>query len=200
MKLNTILAAVCIIMAISLCVVPYYWIDGLAIIFIALPLLLLELGLMVWLGIRLYKPNKKMRKVFQKFSFYANIVLAVASLFIEVPIEFLDWHLRKPVRNEIVLKVKNGVLKPNAQYNKGICSLGNSYFPPLSNGGNEIIVEYGKVNSVTVEFFINRGFLDNYSAFVYTDDNEKIKELEDRIKSEIPGNRILGNNWYRVSY
>ncbi|MCU7492344.1 MAG: hypothetical protein HF308_09975 [Ignavibacteria bacterium] len=199
-KLNTVLAAICLIMASSLCIVPYYWINGFVGIFVVPSLLLLGLGLTVWLGFRLYKSGNDIQTGFQKFGFYATIVIAVCSLFAEVPIEYLDWHLRQATRNEIVQKVKNGTLKPNVSYNNVICSLSYLYFPPISNGGNDIAIEYGKDKSVTVEFYISRGFLDHYSAFVYTEDLEKIKEFEDMIKRNGHGNKKLENNWYRVSY
>jgi short-subunit dehydrogenase len=57
-------------------------------------------------------------------------------------------------------------------------------------------------NKVKVEFYINRGFLDHYSAFVYTNDTEKIKELEEHMSYQkgLHINKKLDEHWYRVSY
>lgn len=55
--------------------------------------------------------------------------------------------------------------------------------------------------SITVTFYINRGFLDHYSAFVYSDDSVTIKELEGRVTEQPkPGNEKLDIHWYKVNY
>lgn len=81
-------------------------------------------------------------------------------------------------------------------------TLDNWKFPLISNGGNKILISQTELGKLTVEFYINRGFLDHYSAFVYTNDQEKIKELEDymSIKKSTETNKKLDQNWYRVSY
>ena len=70
----------------------------------------------------------------------------------------------------------------------------NWNIPPISNGGNEIAIYKTDKNNLTVEFYIDRGFLDHYSAFVYTNDKKKIQELEEG------ANKKLDENWYIVSY
>ena len=117
-------------------------------------------------------------------------------------IEKLDWKFRRNSREEIVQLVKEGKLKPNVSYNDIICTLDKWKFPPISNGGNEIAIHKSDSTAVTVEFFSNRGFLDHYSAFVYTNDPEWIDEFEKQIsyKKGFHINKQLDKHWYRVSY
>jgi len=117
------------------------------------------------------------------------------------PIEYLDWTLRKGERNEIVNYVKKGLLKPNSPLNNEMCQLPGPYVLPISNAGNEILIlKYGK-GIVHVEFYIDRGFLDHFSAFIYTNDPAEIREYNSEIGRFGGGNvKKLGNSWYRVSY
>jgi hypothetical protein len=76
------------------------------------------------------------------------------------------------------------------------------YFPPISNGGNEVFVSQSPSGQVTVTFYINRGFLDHYSAFVYTTQPEEMESLEEQTTRR-KGNHVnkkLSDNWFRVSF
>jgi hypothetical protein len=181
--------------------VLYYYTFGL------LSLLVIPLYVVVGLSLTLilffrYLRRNSPRDRFTLFAPYFGFLVGTGSLFAEKPIEYLDWTLRQSTREEIVQMVKNGTLRPNVSYNDVICKLGGVYIPPISNGGNEIAIIKGDNRGYTIEFFINRGFLDHYSAFVYTDDPEKIMELNDWVSGNNvkQGNRIMKNNWYRVSY
>ena len=57
-------------------------------------------------------------------------------------------------------------------------------------------------DKLTVEFFISRALPDHYSAFVYTNDNDKIRELDRRtnLNKGWELNQKLDEHWYRVSY
>jgi hypothetical protein len=141
---------------------------------------------------------------FQKTGLTLTILIGSLTLFFgEDVIENLDWRLRRSSRDEIVNLVKEDKLRPNVAHNNIICTLDNWNIPPISNGGNEIAIYKTNDNKVTVEFFINRGFLDHYSAFVFTEDPEKIQELEERTTTKKKGlhvNKKLSESWYRVSY
>ena len=141
--------------------------------------------------------------MFHKLGVILTISIGCLSLvFGEDIIEKLDWKFRRNSREEIVQLVKTDKLKPNVSHNNIICTLDNWNFPPISNGGNEIAIYKVDSSKVTVEFYINRGFLDHYSAFVYTNDTEKVKELEEHISFEkgLHFNKKLDEHWYRVSY
>jgi len=160
-------------------------------------------ALTMWLlsGV-LNNANSQVTK-FQKWGVILTIAIGSTSLFLgESVTEKLDWRLRRNSREKIVELVKACKLKPNENYNNSICSLDNWNFPPISNGGNEIVIYKVDSNRTTVEFFINRGFLDHYSAFIYTDDPEEIKDLEEHMtyEKETQLNKKLDKNWYRVSY
>lgn len=181
----------------------YYYTFGLFSIFIVIPYLIIGLGLTVWLLTVVLKNKNLEITRFQKLGVILTITIGSLTLFFgENIIEKLDWQLRRNSREEIIELIKADKLKPNVSYNKIICTLENWNIPPISNGGNEIAIYKTDGNKLTVEFYIDRGFLDHYSAFIYTNDKKKIQELEERItfNKGLHVNKKLGENWYRISH
>lgn len=181
----------------------YYYTFGLFAFFIVIPYLIVGLGLTVWLLIVVLKSKKSEIVRFQKLGVILTISIGSLTLFLgEETIEKLDWWFRRNSRQEIIELVKADRLKPNVTHNHIICTLEDWNIPPISNGGNEIAIYKTDDNRLTVEFYINRGFLDHYSAFVYTNDKEKIQELDERtaLNTGLHVNKKLEENWYRVSY
>jgi hypothetical protein len=181
----------------------YYYTFGLFAFFVVIPYLLIGLVLTIWLLIAVFRNTNSQITKFHKLGVILTISIGCLSLFFsEDIIEKLDWKLRRSSREEIVQLVKADKLKPNVNHNNIICTLDKWNFPPISNGGNEIAIYKVDNSKVTVEFYINRGFLDHYSAFVYTNDTKKIKELEEHMsyKNGLHINKKLDENWYRVSY
>ncbi len=121
------------------------------------------------------------------------VIFGIASLIFGLDIvEKLDWQLRKQERQLIVDRYIDG------RHNG--CKVKLNCFPPISNGGNEIFIDGGISSGVTIEFLIDRGFLDHYSAFVYTTDPDMILAFDARVKSEwSKTNWKISENWYRIS-
>jgi hypothetical protein len=72
---------------------------------------------------------------------------------------------------------------------------------PISNTTNDIDIDENASGIVSMKFYIDRGFLDHYSAFVYTNDPDQIRTLNSGIGSFGGGVvKKLETNWYRVSY
>lgn len=202
-KLYHILTVFVLTMAIIQAPLVYYYTFGLFAFFIVIPYLIIGLGLTVLLLIVILKNKKSEITRFQKLGFILTISIGSFTLFFgEDIIEKLDWEFRQNSRKEIIELVKAEKLKPNVSHNNIICTLDNWNIPPISNGGNEIAIYKTDDGKLTVEFYINRGFLDHYSAFVYTNDKEKIQELEERttLNKGLHVNKKLDENWYRVSY
>jgi len=141
-----------------------------------------------------FKKNKIINNYF--YAAIASLIIGIAS-FIFMDLNELDWKLRMEERNRIVNQVKMGKL---GKANKtSLVKLNN--FPPLSNCGNEIVVSRKEDQTIIVEFFIDRGFLDHYSSYIYTDNEAKKKELENRINLNLKSlNEKISENWYRVTY
>lgn len=202
-KIHNILTIFVLTMAIIQAPLIYYYTFGLFAFFIVIPYLIFGLGLTVWLlTVVLKNKNSEITRI-QRIGVILTISIGSFTLFFgEDLIEKLDWHFRKNSREEIIELIKADKLRPNVSHNNIICTLDNWNFPPISNGGNEIAIYKTEDNILTVEFYINRGFLDHYSAFVYTDDKDKIQELEERMtwKKGLHVNKKLDENWYRVSY
>ena len=114
-------------------------------------------------------------------------------------IEKLDWQVSYNQRKKIVEDVLANKLKPNTEMNNGICHLSFD-FPILSNGGNDIWVSEDKNQGTkTIKFSIARGFFDSPQRyFVFTNDNETIKNYKEQIKNNPEVNWQLQENWFRI--
>ncbi|HRZ42858.1 MAG TPA: hypothetical protein P5228_09180 [Bacteroidales bacterium] len=169
----------------------YYYTSGLLSIIFGLPYILISLTIT---GI-LVKPLIK-RKLFTRFHLYGviiAIVIGITSLIFGLDlVEKLDWKLRRKERELIVERVRRGEFKGN--------KLKMNSFPPISNGGNEILFDHEPRGSITVTFFIDRGFIDHYSAFVYTTDTARIRRFDARTKSDWKKtSKKICENWYRIA-
>jgi len=137
-----------------------------------------------------------------QFMLFSSVIIGLlSSAFGDYIVEQLDWSLRLKTRVEIIREIKCGMMEPNVKGNNTACMMSNWIFPPISNGGNEIFIEKTDSIQFTVTFLITPGFLDHYNAFVYTNDRDKIVELDYRTTNiRKGGNWKIGNGWYRVSY
>ncbi len=169
----------------------YYYTFGLFSIVIVFPYLIIALILTIYL-LMPWIQNKGITK-FHKIGVSISIIIGVSSLiFGSDLIEKLDWNLRLKEREQIVEKAINGEFE---DYKVKL-----NHFPPISNGGNEIFVDDKPSGSITVTFFIDRGFIDHYSAFIYTTDTAKIRTYDARTKSDHPKtNKKISENWYRIA-
>lgn len=116
-------------------------------------------------------------------------------------IERIDWKIFYNKRMEIVAQVKNKELTPNVSWNGTTCELPFE-FPVVSNGGNDISIERNeKDNSLTINFYIFSNFFESPSSyFIYTNDEQRKKELEILIRRDPKNNWKIDNNWYRAYY
>ena len=129
------------------------------------------------------------RKNLTKFRILKVIVFAL--LFVltfqrNIPngiIEKTDWVILKNKRTEIVEQIKRNEIKGKGTSGNGIFELPFE-FPILSNAGNDVWVFKNKENnSVTIQFWVFRNFFDSPSTlFVYSDDKERIADLEQKVK------------------
>lgn len=126
----------------------------------------------------------------------------VLTIFHQIPdrlVEKMDWHIQLNNRIQIVEKVKRNEIIPNVTYNDWICELPYE-FPVVSTCGNDIgIFKKSDLNTVTVRFFVKRGYISSPSTyFVYTNDQKTIERIDLMIAENPKQNWILEENWYRV--
>jgi hypothetical protein len=181
----------------------YYYSTGLSSFLIVSPYLAAGMVLTIWLGMAIANQDSIAGTRFHRVALFTSVAVGSITFFFgESIVEKLDWNLRRSSRDQIVQLVKDNQLNPNAGYNEGLCALRQWNLPPISTGGNEIVISKTDENRITVEFYINRGFLDHCSAFVYTDDPKMISELDNRVnrRKGSHGNMKLDENWYRVAY
>jgi hypothetical protein len=126
-----------------------------------------------------------------------GILLGLGIFFYGDSLENIDWSIHRAEREKIIEKLKKDYSGENFQ---GLVQL-NSYFP-LSNGGNEVYINMAAGQYLTVKFWIDRGFLDSHSEFVYTDNPSDIEDLDRIIKQHEDYTtlyRKIDEHWYRVN-
>ncbi|HVX25150.1 MAG TPA: hypothetical protein VHB70_02315 [Parafilimonas sp.] len=111
-------------------------------------------------------------------------------------IEKLDWKIFYNKRISVIKQVEENKLSIN---NRGVAKLPFS-FPILSNGGNEIeIFQNKQTKTFTVTFWVYRNYFWRPSTcFIYTNDKEEVKELEEQIRDDPKNNWKIQDNWYRT--
>jgi hypothetical protein len=112
-------------------------------------------------------------------------------------IVYLGWKFRLNERTQVVANVKKGLIKPN---NYGICHISSHSILPLSNGGNNISLLNNKNGITSIEFYTDRGFIDHYSALLYTDNPTEITEIENSLNNKSSFYKKLSKNWYTYHY
>lgn len=170
---------------------PFVWILTVLILFI----------LLIILARKIIKERKQISKNrILKFSVLLILFSLTFYNFYKIPrqiIEKIDWVILYNKRKEIVNQVKNGKLARDKELNNGIYKIPFE-FPVLSNGGNEIWV-FENGNKKTIKFWISRGFFDSpQSYFIYTENADEIKSINELIKKYPENNWKIEENWYRV--
>lgn len=108
----------------------------------------------------------------------------------------VNFNLNKAKREQVVANVKSGALTPNIKHNAKLIALPKG--AGVSMGGDEIVVE-GPSSNPYVFFYTFRGFLDNYSGFLWVPDGGRPEQYSDAGE---PGTEIVpfGGNWYFVGH
>ena len=182
-----------LIMAIIQAPLFYYYTSGMLAFFILIPYLAIGVGLSIYLLVPFCKKNDLVKTKFHQFGLIIAITLGLISLFFGPTIvEKLDWEMRRKTRETIITSIRNEI-QNRRTFNSYNVEKWN--FPPISNGSKEIDISKGEKGELTIRFYIDRGFIDHFSAFVYTNDPNELK----RFYSSGTSVKQLDYNWYRVS-
>lgn len=145
--------------------------------------------------VKLIRERKKLEKIqIIKFLFYG--LFSILTFFLPVlsltVFNELEWHLLYRKRMEIVEQVRNKELNPNVRWNNIRCELPFD-FPIVSKGGNDILIyRNDSTQTITVQFYVSLGFLDDPSTFyTYTDDENVIKHFDSTATK-------IKENWYET--
>lgn len=169
----------------------YYYTFGPFALLLILPFITIAFILTLTLLLLICKKRHK-NHTFHTIAWCVSVAVGIFSWFLENKMEQVDWMIRKSARNEIVRMIKSGEISDKSH----IYYVKEYNFPPVSNGGNEILIDKNNGKHV-VTFFIDRGLLDHFSAFVYAEDKKILKGM---VFGNIHGIRHIEGNWYRVSY
>ena len=182
-----------LVMAIIQAPLFYYYTSGMLAIFQLIPYLAIGVGLSIYLLLPFYKKTDQVKTKFHKFGLITAITIGLISLlFGSIIVEKLDWEMRRKTRDAIVTNIKNEIQNRRTfdSYN-----IEKWNYPPISNGSKEINISKGEKGELTIRFYIDQGFIDHFSAFVYTNDSNELK----RFYSSGASVKQLDYNWYRVS-
>jgi hypothetical protein len=105
-----------------------------------------------------------------------------------------DWEINLSRRESIVALAKQGKLERN---------YGSIYLIPDSLSlsplkGKELAIEEKDDAIVTIKFYTDRGLLDHYQAFIYTNDSLTISQLDEEANSEGGPDHKIKENWYFI--
>ena len=196
--LYDILIIVLLIAAIIQTPLFYYYTFGLIRYIFLLLYSLIGLVITIWLITVLFRNDDETGTRSQRTGILIVFIVGCFSLFFgESSLEKIDWHLRKETRNEIVELIKTDKLKTDIPRKYKLKKWAS---PPISNGGNEVIADKTSAGKITVKFYTDRGFIDHYAAFIYTDNPADVEIFEKEIIKGKRRVKKLDTNWYSVSY
>jgi len=185
-KAKTILTTIVLVMALIETPLFYYYTYGFFTLILFIPYGLTGLALSIILLKSILK-YKSTTTAYHICGLIIGIVVGTPSAFRENKMEYLDWKLRLDEREQIVNNIKNGVLKPNGD---GKYILRGDYLLPIGN----INVSHDKDGFIEVEFITDAGFIDHYSALVYTERRSKVNSAFNNVTSD------MNEHWYTVHY
>jgi hypothetical protein len=108
------------------------------------------------------------------------------------------WVEQGEELKKLVVKIKSG------SYKRGINEFPDQFEYPFDDG---FLIGYdGKgtnspidTNSLTIRFYTDRGLLDHFSSFIYTNDNIEIEILNHKSNLNNNDQNVkLENNWYYI--
>ena len=184
-----------------LMLINYYYVNFFILAFEWLGLCLIFIVLSIIQIIKLIKERNNLSSVrIQKTVVFTTLFVLTFFRVSDKLIEKVDWLIFFNRRQQIVEQVANRQLNPNVSWNGWVCELPYR-FPIVSNGGNQIgIYRDTTKGTVAITFWIFRNFFESPSTqFVYTNDSEEIKWIEDKIRRSPSDNWKLRENWYRTT-
>jgi hypothetical protein len=184
-----------------LALVKYYLLSYFTVVLLWLGLLLGLLIVAISQLVKLIRERKTLSKLrmWKFFVFSALFYLTFDSSVVDGLIEKADWKVFYEKRMDIVQQVERGELNPNVSWNNWVCELPFE-FPVVSNGGNDIGINRNKMNNtLTVTFWIYRNYFEALSKqFIYTNDSDEIKVLDQKTTIAPKQNWKIQDNWYRT--
>lgn len=191
-KNKTIITTILLVMALIQGPYFYYHTSGFIKLILLLPFAAFGLVFSIYLFIRLIK-YKNTTSLYHIIGLSCAFIIGILTI-TNHTMEYLDFNLRKNEREDIIKKIKTNALK--SEHINGYTLF------PISNDGNDINVAKSGDSIFSVEFYIDRGFIDHASVLLYTNDVDQIKDLESKIVNKDRDTVVkkLTNNWYRVAY
>jgi hypothetical protein len=155
------------------------------------------LGIFVWSIVYLVRARKRIETKQASAPLGINVcvlILVLAVPFTKITTK-LDFRMNHAKRMQVVSAVLNGDMDKYVTQKGGRGDLIHlpKEFGGLSKGGDDIMV-FKRDGHVLVFFFTYRGILDNFSGFIYSNDNAKPEN--DDFGGEFIELEQIEPNWY----
>jgi hypothetical protein len=194
MSKATVISSIVLIAAIVQPFIFYFYTYGMGFVFLAIPYSVLGLGFTIVAFQQVIKLNEE-GKSWKMLFVMAVLSPIIAIGFFFIDMESIDWVWQLSKREQIIADIKSGKIPTTEKHNK----VKLHTFPPLSNGGNEIMIYKYPDNTFDITFFVDRGFLDHWLEYRYTNNIEQQQLIEKRIAEGKPNlYRKLKDEWYRL--
>ena len=148
------------------------------------------------IGFLIYRISKKCRLWVSIADFVVTAIGFYILFFLLTPndLDEYDWKTNYSKREKIVALAKGNKLKEVRGSGYAIPD-SLSLFPFFKS--NEVLIETSRDTIVTVLFYTDRGLLDHYAGFVYTNDSTDMRKFDEQVQDG-GKDKKLQPNWYLV--
>ncbi len=196
-QLEILLATIALILGLYIPYHAHFIASGLLGFFESIFFILLCFGITFYTVLNVFNNKKENKKRFIPLLLALTGTTIACSIFYvdHKTFEEINWRMNYDTRKQIVKEILNNKTKTEEFKLQQLHT-----WIPVSNGGNEIFVQNSKAG-ITVKFWIDRGFLDTHSEFVFTNCPEELANIRHLLKVH-PNNghyRKIEPNWYRLN-
>lgn len=196
---KTYLTSIIIVLAILQAPIAYFFTEGFFSVLVMVPYALIGLSLSVWAVVKLVT-KKATNKPFHIYGLIIGIAIAVFQYPQYSLIEYFDWWVMRTRRERIIADIKKDRNRVVIDHNQERLSVPTNTLLPISKGGMVVIKKQHK-DTLSVEFYTDRGFIDHYKAFVYTNDPIEQAAMERSIKEgKYQFFRKFDDNWFSLHF
>jgi len=198
---KTCLTFLIIVLAILQAPISYFFTEGFYGVVFMVPYMIVGLSLSIWALVKVIR-ERTTRKRFHIYGLAAGAIIGIGQAPQNALIEYFDWSAMKSERERVVANIRSNYKDTVTNNNRGYYPIPNNKISliPLSRGGIAKIIKRNG-DTISVEFYIDRGFIDHYSAFLYTNDPDEKAAMDRSIKEGKYGfYKKLDKNWYSIHY
>lgn len=196
---KTYLTSLIIVLAFLQVPIAYFFTEGFFSVVAMLPYALLGFTLSVVAAVKLFR-YRSTNKPFHIYGLIIGVGVGLLQPFQFSQIEILDWWLMREDREKIIAEIGSDRNRVVLSQNHELYSIPQNALFSISKGG-KVNIKKQHGDTLSIEFYIDRGFIDSYKAFLYTNDSIEQAEIELSIKQgKNAVYKKYDDNWYSIHY